>query len=91
VTFTPSLIASARANCKSPNSPLTSLATRFAFVTYRKEGTAIVNRIAATDMVMINSSRLNPWARDASIAREGIDVCRTVLTVRFSMDGNVGH
>jgi hypothetical protein len=42
-------------------------------------------------MVMINSSRLKPRVRDASIGREGLEACRTVLTVRFSMDGNVGH
>src|ERR1700761_8959901 len=40
VTVRPSLMASERANCKSPKSPFNSLAMRLAFVMYLKEGMA---------------------------------------------------
>src|SRR5580698_3423565 len=63
VTVRPSLIASARANCRSPTSPFDSPAMRLALVTYRNDGTAIERRIAATAMVITTSTSVKPWAR----------------------------
>src|ERR1700733_10049811 len=63
VTVRPSLIASARANCRSPTRPFDSPAMRLEFVTYRNEGTASERRIAATAIVITTSTRVKPWVR----------------------------
>ena len=62
LTVRPSLIASARANCKSPSSPLISPAMRLELVTYRNDGMASAMTIAATAMVISNSSSVKPVA-----------------------------
>ena len=60
VAVWPSLIASDRANCISPSSPLTSAAMRLELVTYLYEGIAIVIRIATMAITDTISSSVMP-------------------------------
>src|SRR5579862_9399122 len=71
VTFWPSLTASARANCRSPSSPLISPEMRFDVSMLRKDGTPTPARIATMTITTSSSTRVNPAPREALRRRKG--------------------